>query len=179
MQPRRRLLRAVGTAVAWGSTVSAAALVSGCGFTLRSAAALPFDRLMVEGVAPNSLLGQELRRQFGDRVRFVTQRSEAQAVLSIEAANREKLVTGLTSTALVREMVLRLRFRFRLSAPDGRILIDSTELLLQRDLSTNETVALAKAREEEEIFRVLERDAVLQMIRRLESPQARQLVRGG
>ena len=64
---------------------------------------------------------------------------------------------------------MRLRLRFSLSTAQGRVLIEPTDLVLQRDLSTNESAALAKAREEEEIFRVLERDMVLQIIRRLEA----------
>ena len=36
-------------------------------------------------------------------------------------------------------------------------------------MATNESAALAKAREEEEIFRVLERDVALQIVRRLEA----------
>ena len=62
-----------------------------------------------------------------------------------------------------------LGVRCVVSGGRGRVLIEPTDLVLQRDLSTNESAALAKAREEEEIFRVLERDMVLQIIRRLEA----------
>jgi len=169
--PRRLFLRAAGGRAAAAASWGTLSLLTGCGFTLRSAASLPFSRVLLEGAAPTTSIGQELRRQLGSRVQFVQRRDEAQAVIAVQAAAREKLVTGLTSTGLVRELLLRLRFRFRVSTPADQALIESTELVVQRDLSTNETAALAKAREEDEIFRVLERDVVLQMIRRLEALQ--------
>ena len=176
---RRSVLQAalaasgMGALRSLGLTGAASAGLVGCGFALRSATTLSFERVLIEGAPASTSIGQELRRQLGGRVRFVDDRAQAQAVLSVEAAAREKLVTGLTSTGLVRELLLRLRFRFRLTTPQGQTLIESTELVLQRDLSTNETAALAKAREEDEIFRILERDVVLQMIRRFEAVSAR------
>ena len=148
---------------------AAALLLGGCGLRLRGATALPFSRMAITGAPASSPIGQELRRQFGGRVQIVETASRAEVVLHVESAQREKTVSGLTATGLVRELVLRLRFRFRIGASDGSTLIDSTELVLQRDMATNETAALAKAREEDEIFRVLERDAVLQLARRLEA----------
>lgn len=148
---------------------AAGASLSGCGFKLRGATSLDFSRLQLVGAAPQTPLGQELRRQLGGRVQLLEPPAAVQVVLRVEGAQREKIVTGLTSAGLVRELVLRLRVRFSLATAQGRLLIEPTDLILQRDLSTNETAALAKAREEEEIFRVLERDVVLQMIRRLEA----------
>lgn len=147
----------------------AAVALSGCGFKLRGATALGFSRLQLVGAAPQTPLGQELRRQLGGRVQLLEPPASVQVVLRVEGAQREKIVTGLTSAGLVRELVLRLRVRFSLATAQGRMLIEPTDLILQRDLSTNETAALAKAREEDEIFRVLERDVVLQVIRRLEA----------
>lgn len=161
---RRSLLIGAGA-------LSLAAGLSGCGFKLRSPTALPFQRLALDGPAAlrAASFGDELRRQLGGRVQLVEPGPTAPLVLTLESVAREKIVGGLTSSGLVRELVLRLRVRFRLAAPGGRVLIDSTDLMLLRDLSTTESAALAKAREEDEIFRVLERDAVLQIIRRLEA----------
>ena len=175
MVDRRALLRAAGVAARAGAGVGLLApmglvgLLGGCGFALRSATALPFEKIFLEGASETTSIGQELRRQLAGRVQFVREREQAQVVLSVELARREKLVTGLTSAGLVRELLLRLRVRFRLATSRGRVLIDSTELVLQRDMSTTETAALAKAREEDEIFRFMERDVVLQMIRRFEA----------
>lgn len=175
---RRPLLRAAATACGMGA-FGALGLLGGCGFALRSATALPFERMLLEGAPTSTTIGQEVRRQLGGRVQFVANRDQAQVVLAVEIARREKLVTGLTSAGLVRELLLRLRFRFRLSTAQGQVLIESTELVLQRDLSTTETAALAKAREEDEIFRILERDMVLQMIRRFEALSGRPTAAAG
>lgn len=144
-------------------------ILGGCGFKLRGATSLGFSRLQLVGASAQTALGQELRRQLGGRVQLLEPPAPVQVVLRVEGAQREKIVTGLTSAGLVRELVLRLRVRFSLASAQGRTLIEPTDLILQRDLSTNESAALAKAREEEEIFRVLERDVVLQIIRRLEA----------
>ncbi|MBU6195158.1 MAG: hypothetical protein KGP02_09730 [Burkholderiales bacterium] len=171
----RRLAGATGLVGGWGAQVawpalgSTAVLLGGCGFKLRGATALGFSRLQLVGAPPSTPLGRELRQQLGGRVQLLEPPAPVQVVLRLESAQREKIVTGLTSAGLVRELVLRLRLRFSLSTAQGRVLIEPTDLILQRDLSTNESAALAKAREEEEIFRVLERDMVLQIVRRLEA----------
>lgn len=159
---RRSLLQRVGA-------TAAVAALSGCGFRLRSNTPLAFERLSLQGVLPSSPLGQEIRRQLGNRVQWMPAAGAAQVVLTVESAQREKFVTGLTSSGLVRELLLRLRVRYRLTTGTGRLLLNSTDAMLQRDMTTNETVALAKAREEEELYRVLERDVVMQIVRRLEA----------
>lgn len=162
---RRACLRGAAAATAG----ALAAPMAGCGFRLRTSATLAFERLAIQGLTPGSSMALEFRRQLGSRVQWVSASAQAQVVLAFETVQRDKLVTGLTSTGLVRELLLRLRVRFRLATGDGTSLLEGVEITLQRDLSTNESAALAKAREEEEIFRVLERDVVLQIIRRLEA----------
>jgi len=164
---RRVVLRGAALGAVLGAAILPA--LGGCGFKLRGASSLPFSRMQLVGAPPQSPLGQQLRRQLGGRVLLLEPPDSVQVVLRMESTQREKLVTGLTSAGLVRELVLRLRVRFSLATPEGRLLIEPIDLILQRDLSTNESAALAKAREEEEIFRVLERDVVLQIIRRLEA----------
>lgn len=171
IRPRRAALRRLTLGAAQGMALPLVATLGlgACGFRLRGAASLDFNRLHLSSPAPQSSMAQELRRQLGGRVQLADAPTQAQVVLRLESAQREKVVTGLTSTGLVRELVLRLRVRFALSTPQGRNLIDSTDLILQRDMATNESAALAKAREEEEIFRFLERDVALQIVRRLEA----------
>ena len=66
-----------------------------------------------------------------------------------------------------RELTLRVRLSFRLDTPGGRELIPTTELLLERDLTYSETVALAKAQEEAELYGAMQGDIVQQVLRRL------------
>jgi LPS-assembly lipoprotein len=67
----------------------------------------------------------------------------------------------------VRDLTLRTRLSFRLRTPAGRVLIRDTELLLSRDMSYNETDALAKEQEETMLYRGMQSDIVDQVMRRL------------
>ena len=60
-----------------------------------------------------------------------------------------------------------MRLEFRLATPGGRELIPATELLLSRDMSYSETLALAKEYEEAQLLRVMQSDIVAQLMRRL------------
>jgi LPS-assembly lipoprotein len=67
----------------------------------------------------------------------------------------------------VLELTLRARFRFRVRAMAGKELIPETELVLSRDMSYSETLALAKEAEKNLIHRTLQSDIAHQVLRRL------------
>jgi LPS-assembly lipoprotein len=90
-------------------------------------------------------------------------------VLEALEDRRERSIVASTAAAQVREIQLRLVFHFSARTPGGRLLIPRAELLAQQDLSTSETAALAKAAEENELFRSLQADVVQQVMRRLAS----------
>ena len=145
--------------------------VGGCGFQLRGAPELAFSSLYV-AVAESSTLGNELKRNLGSlgALQVITdpaQQATAQALLDILLDQREKTVVGVNASGQVREFQLRVRLRFRLRTPQGRELIPSTELLLQRDISFNESAVLAKEAEEGLMYRDMQSDIVQQLIRRL------------
>jgi LPS-assembly lipoprotein len=85
---------------------------------------------------------------------------------------REKTVVGLNASGQVREFELRVRFKFRLRNQQGQEIISETELLQQRDISFNESGALAKEAEEGLIYRSLQSEVVDQAMRRLSSVSA-------
>jgi LPS-assembly lipoprotein len=152
--------------------IAASSLLGACGFKLRGAAQLPFTSLYA-GFAENSSLGQELRRALeSNDVRVITdsrQLDTAQVVLDVLQDQREKTVVGVNASGQVREFQLRIRFKFRLRTKEGKELIPETELLLQRDISFNESGALAKESEEALIYRSMQSDIVQQALRRLSS----------
>jgi LPS-assembly lipoprotein len=80
---------------------------------------------------------------------------------------REKVVVGRTSTGVIREFQLRLRYRFRVRSRNGIELIPDTEILLTRDINFNETGALSKESEEALLYKDMENDLVLQLQRRM------------
>ena len=155
----RRLLLLLGA--------STAALLAGCGFELRQTPPLPFARIALSGFAPRSLLAAELRDALAQQVQVVATPGQAEVVLQVLSDRREKVVVASTAAGQVRELQLRVRLEFRLLSPGGRALIPSTELLLSRDMSTSETIALAKAQEEDEIYAAMQADIVQQVMQRL------------
>jgi len=80
---------------------------------------------------------------------------------------REKTVVGVNAQGQVVEYTLRTRVRFRLRTVQGRELIPETELVLNRDISFNETIVLAKEAEETLLYRDMQTDMVQQLMRRL------------
>lgn len=154
------------------------ALLMGCGFQLRQAPKFAFQTL-VAPLPDASPLRRELRNALVFAGIQVLDAMPAQvapgvpspvtvdAVLEVLSDQREKSVVGSTAAGQVREFQLRTRFRFRLSTPKGKELIADSEILLQRDISYSESVALSKADEEAELYRDMQTDIVQQVLRRL------------
>jgi LPS-assembly lipoprotein len=86
-------------------------------------------------------------------------------VLEALADTRERSVVASTAAGQVREVQLRVKLRFRVATPAGKLLLAADELLLTRDMSYSETAALAKAQEELLLYRAMEDDIVAQVLR--------------
>ena len=118
----------------------AAATVVGCGFELRQAPKLPFRSIALVGFAPQSALAEALRRQLmSSQVQLIDAPAHAQAVFEALADARERNVVASTAAGQVREVQLRVRLRFRVATPAGKLLLAADELLLTRDMSYSET----------------------------------------
>lgn len=144
-----------------------AGLTAGCGFQLRQPPVFTFRRIALTGFAPRSPLADELRGTLMRSLTVETDPARAEVVLQALTDARERAVVATTSAAQVRELQLRLRLRFRTHTPAGRELTPPAELVLTRDMSTSESVALAKQYEEAELFREMQSDVVAQVLRRL------------
>ncbi len=143
--------------------------LSACGFKLRGAQNYAFQTLAVLP-QPGGALAQELRRSFDSSVRVLASGealTQAQMVLDIVQEQREKSVVGVNSSGQVREFQLRVRVKFSVRTPQGKELAPAAEVLLQRDISFNETAVLAKEAEEALLYRDMQTDAVQQVLRRL------------
>ena len=146
------------------------AVLAGCGFQLRQAPNFAFNTIYVAAPAA-SPFGQELKRTIAasDQVKVLpdAQATGAQVVLDLLDERREKVVVGLNASGQVREFQLRERIRFRLRTPQGKELVEPTELLQQRDISFNESAVLSKEAEENLLYREMQTDLVQQLMRRL------------
>lgn len=147
---------------------ASSALLAGCGFELRQAPPLAFRSMALVGFAPGSPLGATLRRGLERAgVELRDNPAQAQTVFDALADSREKTVAASTAVGQVRELQLRVRLRFRVATPTGKLLLPASDLLLTRDMSYSETAALAKAQEEVLLYRAMEDDIVAQVLRRL------------
>jgi LPS-assembly lipoprotein len=167
----------------WAAAAAALGLagLSGCGFALRGSLKFAFSVLRLQGSTATPV-ARELRTALSSAGVQVQTADTAvpgaaaagtaavkpvQVVLTVLSDQRERTVVGQTASGQVRELQLRTRFRFNLATPAGRVLLDNTELLLQRDVSYTETAALAKEAEEALLYRDMQSDIVQQVMRRL------------
>lgn len=148
-----------------------AGALTACGFALRQPPRFAFKTIYL-ALPAGSTLGLPLQRalQYAPDLRVLTEARDmmgADVVLDVISEQREKVVAGLSAAGQVREFQLRLRLNFRLRTPQGKELIEPTELLLQRDSSFSESAALAKEEEEALLYRDMRNDMVQQIVRRL------------
>jgi LPS-assembly lipoprotein len=148
----------------------AAAVLGACGFELRQTPPLPMRSIALVGFGRHSTLERALKQAFVRAgVRVQDNPAQAEVVLDSLGDEREKSVAASTAAGQVREVTLRVRLRFRAATPSGRLLLPPADLLLSRDMSYNETVALAKQQEEAQLYGAMEDDIVAQVLRRLAS----------
>ncbi|MDE2393847.1 MAG: hypothetical protein KGM91_00280 [Burkholderiales bacterium] len=143
-------------------------VLAACGFELRRPQPLAFKSIALVGFAADSPLRVALEREL--RAAGIALRdnpAQAEVVFDALADARTKTVAAFTAAGQVREVQLRVRLRFRAATPAGALLLPPAELLLTRDLSYNETAALAKQQEETLLFRAMDEDVVAQVLRRL------------
>ncbi len=151
-------------------TTGAAAALAGCGFQLRQTPPLPMRSIALVGFSKSSPLAVALKQEL-ERAGVALRDNPAQAETVFDALGdaREKTVAASTAAGQVREVQLRVRLRFRVATPSGQLLLPASDLLLTRDMSYNETAALAKQQEESLLYRAMEDDIVAQVLRRLSS----------
>jgi LPS-assembly lipoprotein len=149
---------------------AALAALTACGFELRRAEPLPMRTIALVGFKPDSPLRLALQRELErGGIALRDNPAQAEAVFDVLADARERTVAASTAFGQVRELQLRVRLRFRLATPAGKLLLPASDLLLTRDMSYSETAALAKQQEEALLYRAMDEDIVAQVLRRLAS----------
>ena len=148
--------------------LGALASLAGCGFHLRGAVQLPFPSVYVQ-VANTSQVGHDIKRALrASDVRVTENPKDAAATLAILSEIRERHILSLGGQGRVREYQLRYRLAYQVTNPKG-VVTPPTEIALKRDISFNDTEALAKEAEQATLYRDMELDAVQQLLRRLQA----------
>jgi LPS-assembly lipoprotein len=156
--PRREFLAAA----------AASLMLAGCGFKLRQAPNFSFKSIAIPAnTAFANYLRRDLKATGTIEVLPSDQVDKAEAVFEVLAENRDNLIVSTDSSGQVRELLLRLTVRFRVRGQGGRELLGSTQIQQTRDISYNETAALAKEAESELLFRDMQSDIAQQIVRRL------------
>jgi LPS-assembly lipoprotein len=147
-----------------------ALLTGACGFTPRGVQALPFATIAIN-TPRNTTLGDALARglQKNTSTRVVT--TDASVVLDLQGEFRERQVQVVNAQGRATQYALRDRVRFRLLDTKGRELIEPTELVVQRDISFNDSQRLSKESEENLLYRDMQADLVQQILRRIAATQ--------
>lgn len=146
----------------------AAVVLGGCGFELRRPPELHFKSMALTGFSHRSPMAEALKKALMDAgVAVLEDPNQAQLVFEALLDTPDKSIVASTAVGQVREVQLRQKLNFRVRTVTGRELIPVTELLLTRDMSTNETVSLAKEQEEALLYRGMRSDIVQQLLRRL------------
>lgn len=145
-----------------------AVLLSACGFQLRGAYNLPYESLHI-GLPDASVVGASLKRQIraGGGTRLTELREEAEGSFIQVSELRERQILSLNTSGRVREVRLRYRYAYRIIDPKGRELVPTTGVELFRDVTYDDSAVLAKEQEEKILWRDMESDLVLQLMRRL------------
>lgn len=161
---RRRSLRAL-------VALTTAVAVPACGFRLRGSAAYNFRTLHL-ATANGSPFYTELRQGLassGD-LRVVATPAEAEAILELTPPNPidDKSILSLSGGGKVREYRLTKRIAFRVHDGKGGEWLPTNEIVIRREFSYDDTLALAKELEERSLLADMQSDAIRQLVRRLE-----------
>lgn len=158
------------------SLMALAPLVSACGFRLRGVPEFQFSSIYLDA-GERSTVARELQRNLataGDKLKVLRAPAlptQAQVVWKLLGERRERIVISKNTAGQVRELTLRYRMIFSLTGADGAQWLPPTELEMERDLSYDENLALAKDQEAEVLYKAMQTDLVQQVMRRLSSAQ--------
>lgn len=161
---RRRIalaLTALLTGAGW-------APLAGCGadgFHLRRPQALNYQRVALSGFAERSTMVDEIRRALPTGTVITPNVLDSQVVIEALTDARDTTVEASTSFGQVRELRLHVLLRYRVLRPDGTELLKAAELERYRDLTYNESVALAKDTELNTLYRDMQADIAAQLMR--------------
>jgi len=146
-----------------------AVLASGCGFQLRQLSGVPFASLYID--APSgSMVAQRIRNALtaSHATRLVAAAGEAEAVLQLGQETRSKTILSLSGAGRVTEYRLGLQLTYSVNGRDGRSLAAAETIDLTRDMTYDDAQVLAKGAEEQLLYRDMEDNAALRIVRRLQ-----------
>ncbi len=147
-----------------------AVLAAGCGFQLRRYDDLPFASLYIDA-PPGSAVAKRLRTLLAAnrQLTLAASAAEAAAVLRITREERSKTILSLSGAGRVTEYRMALKLTYSVSGKDERVLAAAEVIELYRDMTYDDTLLLAKGAEEQLLYRDMDENAVVRIVRRLQA----------
>jgi LPS-assembly lipoprotein len=141
--------------------------LAACGFHLRGSRgefkSLP--PIYVRGEDPAVIDLRQFLRVGGSPV--VDEPAQARMIVTVLDARRDRRVLSVGTRGRVEEYELRYELPFYVDDAAGHRLLDQQAAVQTRNFSFDETDVIAKSNEEEYLFRDMQRNAVMQIMRRL------------
>jgi LPS-assembly lipoprotein len=152
-------------AIAATLAVAIAATLAGCGFHRRVPQVLNYQRIALSGFADRSTMVDEIRRALPSDAHITPNVLESQVVIEAVEDTQKTTVEASTAFGQVRELELHVKLRYRVLRPDGTELLPLADLERFRDLTYDEKDALAKDTELKSLYRDMQSDMAVQLIR--------------
>lgn len=146
------------------------ALLAGCGFELRRLEGIPFASLYIDAPQGGAVT-QRIRNTLAasKQTRLAATADAADAVLHIGPEARSKTILSLSGAGRVTEYRLGLQLTYRITGKDGRTLASAEVIELSREITYDDAQVLAKAAEEQLLYRDMDENAARRIMRRLQS----------
>ncbi|MCG2634220.1 MAG: LPS assembly lipoprotein LptE [Gammaproteobacteria bacterium] len=148
-------------------------LLAGCGFKLRGSYALG-DAFSESYLQSNGRVSAQLLESLKQGLtssgsRVVAQRSEAGAIIILQAEKVDRRVLTVSSSAKVREYELYYGIDFEVQDAVGETLVRRQRVELRRDYLFDQNEVLAKDNEEAQVREEMVREAGQQILRRIQA----------
>ncbi len=147
-----------------------ALLAAGCGFQLRRFDGVPFASLYIDA-PPDNTVAQRLRTLLtaGGKTRLAASAVEADALLKLTQDLRTKTILSLSGAGRVTEYRLGLQVSYSVVDREEHVLAEAENIELTRDLTYDDSQLLAKGAEETLLYRDMDENAALRILRRLQA----------
>jgi LPS-assembly lipoprotein len=154
--------------------LAALGVLSSCGFHLRGTGKVEMSpvfstlRIMVEGnQQQNDPLLVAMKNALRTQTDVQIEDTGDAPLLVLYGERSDSQVLSVSSTGKADEYLLKYEVSFRLTGKDGKEVAESQTIRVQRDHAFDRLNVLSKEREEQELRREMQRDAVQQILRRL------------
>ena len=145
--------------------LAGAATLAACGFHVRTAQPLNYERIALSGFADRSTMADEIRRALPSTAHIVANVLESQVVIEAVEDTQKTTVEASTAFGQVRELELHVKLRYRVIDPNGTELLPLADIERFRDLTYDEQNALAKDTEQKALYRDMQSDMAYQLVR--------------